>query len=198
MIKIGLTGSIAMGKSEVVKVLQGQGLPVFDADDEVHQLYDSPEGIKLLSTIVPDAIRNGKLDRNLLSSIVVADPQKLNALEKLVHAEIAKRRQSFVEKADIEGHNLVVFDIPLLFEKQLDKTVDVTVVVSAPEPLQRQRALARPGMTAQKLDMILSRQMPDVKKRQCADYVIENDGTLTDLAHKTLNVLDNIKRTHHL
>jgi dephospho-CoA kinase len=92
----------------------------------------------------------------------------------------------------------VVFDVPLLFEKSLEKTVDVTVVVSAPEPEQRQRALAREGMTPEKLDMILSRQMPDHEKRKRADYIVENNGTLTDLAERTRAILMQIKRTHTL
>lgn len=198
MIKIGLTGSIAMGKSEVARILVEAGLPLFDSDKEVHKLYDSEEGATLLSPYVPDAIRNGRVDRSLLTKIVMADQTKLERLETLVHAEIARRRETFATKAQSDGYSLVVFDVPLLLEKNLEKTVDVTVVVSAPEPKQRKRALSRDGMTPQKLDMILARQMPDHEKRQRADYVIENDGTLTQLAERTLNILNQIKRTHTL
>jgi dephospho-CoA kinase len=198
MIKIGLTGSIAMGKSEVARILVEAGLPLFDSDLEVHKLYDSAEGAALLLPFVPEAIHNGRVDRSLLSKIVIADQTKLNQLETLVHAEIANRREAFAAAAENDGHSLVVFDVPLLFEKSLEKTVDVTVVVSAPEPEQRQRALAREGMTPEKLDMILSRQMPDREKRKRADYIIENNGTLTDLAERTRAILVQIKRTHTL
>jgi dephospho-CoA kinase len=198
MIKIGLTGSIAMGKSEVARILVETGLPLFDSDLEVHKLYDSAEGAALLLPFVPDAIHNGRVDRSLLSKIVIADQTKLNQLETLVHAEIANRREAFAAAAENDGHSLVVFDVPLLFEKSLEKTVDVTVVVSAPEPEQRQRALAREGMTPEKLDMILSRQMPDHEKRKRADYIVENNGTLTDLAERTRAILMQIKRTHSL
>lgn len=198
MIRIGLTGSIAMGKSEVARILVEAGLPLFDSDKEVHKLYDSAEGAALLSPHVPDAIRNGRVDRSLLSKIVIADQTKLNQLETLVHAEIANRREAFAAAAENNGHSLVVFDVPLLFEKNLEKTVDVTVVVSAPETEQRKRALSRDGMTPEKLDMILSRQMPDREKRKRADYIIENNGTLADLAERTRAILMQIKRTHTL
>jgi dephospho-CoA kinase len=198
MIRIGLTGSIAMGKSEVARILVEAGLPLFDSDKEVHKLYDSAEGAALLSPYVPDAIRNGRVDRSLLSKIVIADQTKLNQLETLVHGEIANRREAFAAAAENNGHSLVVFDVPLLFEKNLEKTVDVTVVVSAPETEQRKRALSRDGMTPEKLDMILSRQMPDREKRKRADYIIENNGTLADLAERTRAMLMHIKRTHTL
>jgi dephospho-CoA kinase len=198
MIKIGLTGSIAMGKSEVARILVEAGLPLFDADKEVHNLYDSEEGAALLSPHVPEAISNGKVDRSLLTKIVMADQTKLNQLETVVHAEISRRRNGFATTAENKGHALVVFDVPLLFEKNQEKTVDVTVVVSAPEREQRKRALARDGMTPQKLDMILSRQMPDHEKRKRADHIIENNGTLTELAERTHAVLTQIKRMHAL
>lgn len=198
MIKIGLTGSIAMGKTEVARILVGEGLPLFDSDYAVHELYDSPAGATLLKPIVPEAILNGRVDRTRLSKLVLANPAKLNQIETVVHAEIARRRDAFAATAEREGHAIVVFDVPLLFEKHLEKTVDVIVVVSSPENQQRQRALARPGMTVEKLEMILSRQMPDEEKRNRADYVIENTGTLEDLAERTRAVLKQIKRTHTL
>jgi dephospho-CoA kinase len=198
MIRIGLTGSIAMGKSEVARILSGAGLPVFDSDKEVHKFYDSAEGASCLEPCVPNAIRHNKVDREALTKIVLADPLKLNQLETLVHAEITKRREIFASAADAAGHPIVVFDIPLLFEKALENTVDVTVVVTAPEPLQRQRAMARAGMTEEKFAMIKSRQMPDHEKRKRANFVIENNGSLEDLAKLTHEVLQDIKRTHAL
>lgn len=187
-----------MGKTEVGHILADEGLPLFDSDKAVHDLYNSAEGATLLNPIVPEAIDNGQVDRPRLSKIVLADPAKLNQIEAVVHAEIARRRDIFALTAERDGHAIVVFDVPLLFEKHLEKTVDVTVVVSSSNPDQRQRALARPGMTAEKLEMILSRQMPDEEKQKHADYVIANTGTLADLAVRTRSVLKQIKRTHAL
>jgi dephospho-CoA kinase len=198
MIKIGLTGSIAMGKSEVARILAAQGLPLFDADVEVHKLYDSEDGAKLLQQHVPEAIVDSRVDRGKLTEIVMADPQRLHQLEAVVHAEIGRRRSQFVATAEADGYSIALFDIPLLFEKQLENTVDVTLVVSAPLAEQQNRALARPHMTQQKLEMILSRQMPDYEKRNRADYIIENDGSLDVLNQRTLNVLTEIKRAHSL
>ena len=198
MIVIGLTGSIAMGKSEVANILRAEGLPLFDADREVHALYDSSHGATLLRDLAPEAIVDGHVDRQRLSRLVVAEPHLLKQLEKIVHAEIAQRRKTFVATAEAKGHAMVVADIPLLFEKDGDKEVDVTVVVSAPSQLQRMRALARPGMTADKLEMILKRQMPDAEKQQRADHVIDNTGTLVDLRNKTLAVLTAIRKEHRL
>jgi dephospho-CoA kinase len=193
MIKIGLTGSIAMGKSEVAKAFRESGIPVFDADDEVHRLYNSKQGADLLRNIVPDAIRDETVDRGRLSQLVLQDPSLLPQVEQRVHAEIAARRNHFLAGAQQQGHGLVVLDIPLLFEKATENSLDLTIVVSAPPQLQRQRALARPGMTEEKLDMILKRQMPDAEKRKRADYVIENDASLDDLRQRSIDVITKIK-----
>jgi dephospho-CoA kinase len=198
MIIIGLTGSIAMGKSEVAKIFSEQGLPVFDADQEVHKLYDSQAGVSLLETIVPRALKQGKVDRTILSALVLADGSLLDKLETLVHGEISNRRQHFVDTARAHGQAIAIVDMPLLFEKHHEKTVDVTVVVSAPEALQHKRAMLRPAMTFEKLDMILQRQMPDREKRDRADYIIENNGTLEQLKANTLKVLMSIRKVHTL
>lgn len=198
MMTVGLTGSIAMGKSEVSRIFKDQGIPVFDSDLEVHVLYDSKAGVDLLMPFVPEAIVDGKIHRPTLSTLVLKDAALLEQLETIVHAELAKRRAAFTRAAAKAGHPIIAYDIPLLFEKNFEKTVDVTVVVSAPAQLQKQRALARPGMTEEKLNMILARQMPDAEKRKCADYVIENNGTLVDLKFRSLNVLSDIKKVHTL
>jgi dephospho-CoA kinase len=198
MIVIGLTGSIAMGKSEVARVLSAEGIPLFDADKEVHALYDSVEGANLLRRLAPTAIAGDKVDRATLSGLVLNEPDLLARLEEIIHAEIAKRRDTFVAAAKSGGNAVVVVDVPLLFEKGGDRDVDVSIVVSAPEHEQHRRALARPGMTSEKLNMILKRQMPDAEKRRRATYVIENNGTLEDLQAKALTVLKHIRRNHVL
>ncbi len=198
MITIGLTGSIAMGKSEVARIFRDEGIPVFDSDAEVHRLYDSAEGAALLSPLLPDAIIDGKVDRPALSRLVLGNPQQLEMLERIVHAEIARRRSVFLADAQQQGHGIVVLDVPLLFETEGQKQLDSTVVVSAPQDLQRQRALERPGMTEEKLNAILERQMSDAEKRRLANYVIINDGTREELRKNTLATLSNIKKEHRL
>jgi dephospho-CoA kinase len=198
MIVIGLTGSIGMGKSEVGNILRAEGIPVFDADREVHALYDSSEGAALLQHLVPEAIHEDHIDRQLLSKIIVAAPEKLAPLENLVHAEIAIRRKAFIAQARKQGRPIVVADIPLLFEKASETDFDVTIVVSSPPEVQHRRVMSRPGMTQGKLDFILGRQMSDTEKQTRADFVIHNTGTLAELRTSTLAVLSRIQAEHRL
>ena len=186
---IGLTGSIAMGKSEVVKILRALGIEIFDADAAVHRLYDSQEGAELLQPIVPGAIRENRVDRAILAKLVSSDPTLLKKLESRVHAVVKQRRNNFIETATANGAEAVVLDIPLLFETGSDKQCDATIVVSAPASQQRQRVLARPGMTEVKLELLLKRQLSDVEKRKRADVIIENDGDLALLQMRTQNAL---------
>jgi dephospho-CoA kinase len=191
---IGLTGSIAMGKSEVAKVLASEGLPVFDADKEVHALYDSQEGAELLQPLVPKAVEAGQVNREKLAAHLLEHPEDLEPLEQIVHAAVDERRNRFIAHQKAAGADLVVFDIPLLFEKKLERTVNWTVVVSAPRDMQMCRALERKGMTRNKLALILKRQMPDSVKRKNADFVVENDGDLELLRTRTLAVLGKIRK----
>ncbi|MBL8791685.1 MAG: dephospho-CoA kinase [Rhizobiales bacterium] len=193
MIVIGLTGGIAMGKSEVAKVFAAEGIPVFDSDREVHRLYDSDEGAALLAPLAPAAIADGKVDRKRLSALVLADPALLNRLEGLVHAEIRRRRELFLAAARAQGAEMAVLDVPLLFETGSERDCDVTVVVSAGEDIQRRRALSRPGMTEEKLAMVLKRQLPDSEKRARADHLIETTGTLEQLRSRVLAVIAQIR-----
>ncbi len=198
MIIIGLTGSIAMGKSEVAKIISSLNIPLFDADREVHEFYDSREGVALLQPFVPQAINDGKIDRSRLTALVMKNPELLEHLEALVHAEVGRRRDNFIANANARDENIVVLDIPLLFEKNQEQSVTHSVVVSSPAEVQRLRAMSRPGMTTEKYDMILKRQLPDVEKRRRADYIIENNGTHEELKQHTLDVLAAIKRDHSL
>jgi len=175
---IGLTGSIAMGKSEAASYLASLGLPVFDSDAEVHLLYDSATGAALIKPLAPSAIRDGKVNRTILSSLVQQDPAFLSQLEKVVHREIRTRREVFLAKAKSGGAKAAILDIPLLYETGAETQVDRVIVISAPAELQRQRALARAGMSETRLNLILARQMPDAEKRKRADAVIENGSTV--------------------
>lgn len=174
-----------MGKSEVAKIFRQRGFPVFDSDAEVHALYDSSQGAALLNGEVPEAMQEGRVDRKIVTERVMQDKDLLSRLEKKVHAEIRRRRLMFLADAEKHGAKIAVVDVPLLFETAADKEVDATIVVSSAAQIQKQRALARPGMTEERLDMILGRQMPDAEKRQRATYVIENNGTLDDLKRTT-------------
>ena len=189
MMVIGLTGSIAMGKSEAAKILADYGLAVFDSDAEVHKLYDSEAGATLMRPFVPEATAHGRVDRKLVTEAVLKDPTLLSRLEKQVHAEIRKRRDAFIARTKAAGAKAVVLDIPLLFETGSEKDMDKTIVVSSQPEIQRTRALARLGMTEERLSMILAKQMPDAEKRAKADVVIKNNASLADLKKSLLDIL---------
>lgn len=174
---LGLTGSIGMGKSTVAAMFRELGVPVFDADEAVHGLQ-GPGGRLLpeIEDLFPGTTGPDGVDRKKLGDAVFQNPAAMMQLEAVVHPAVAAERQAFlIEHA---GAKLVVFDIPLLFEKQLGKSVDAVAVVSADAETQRRRVLARPGMTPEKFAAILALQMPDAEKRERADYLID-----TGLSH---------------
>ena len=193
MIVAGLTGSIAMGKSETAKMLAARGIPVFDSDAAVHAMYAAGgEAVEPLRALVPQAIGGDGVDRRKLASLVQADPALLKRIEAIVHPLVRARQATFL--ADAARHaELAVLDIPLLFETGREREVDVVIVVSADEAQQRERALARPGMTAEKLDFILSRQVPDAVKRAKADYVIDTSVSLADTARHVERLIADIR-----
>ncbi len=174
---VGLTGSIGMGKSTVAAMFGELGIPVFDADAEVHRLQ-GPKGALLpdIEAAFPGTTSENGVDRQALGACVLNNTDKLAILEAIVHPAVAKARADFL--AANANSNLVIFDIPLLFEKGGADKVDVVIVVSAPADLQRQRVLKRPGMTPEKLNHILQLQTPDAEKRTRADYVIDTGGSI--------------------
>ena len=178
MIKIALTGSIGMGKSTVARMFERAGIPVFDADAEVRRLQGEDEAlIEAIGRRFPGSVTAGLLDRDLLARTVLEDPEELAALEAIVHPEVQAARQRFI--ADHSGAPAILFEIPLLFETGAEKDFDKIIVVSAPAEFQRARVLSRPGMTEEKLESILERQMPDPEKRARADFVIDTGGDLS-------------------
>ena len=181
MLIIGLTGSIATGKSETSKLFAQAHVPVFDADAEVHKIYKDRSVVAMLADYFPEAIHEGTVNRQILGKIVLTDARKLKALEVLIHPLVRAQRERFIAKCRQENANFVIMDIPLLFETEQSGDVDYIIVVSAPENIQSERALARPGMTEEKLAGIRFRQVPDSEKRQQADFVIENSGSLDQL-----------------
>jgi dephospho-CoA kinase len=178
MIKLALTGSIGMGKSTVADMFERAGVPVFDADAEVRALQS--EGGQLVETIgkrFPGSVGNGRLDRERLARTVLQDPDELLALEMIVHPAVQAARGRFI--ADHRNAPAILFDIPLLLETQAEGEFDKVIVVSAPAGIQRERVLRRDGMSLEKFDAILERQMPDSEKRLRADFIIETGGDLS-------------------
>jgi dephospho-CoA kinase len=174
MITIGLTGSIGMGKSTTAAMFAKAGVPVYDADAEVHALYaPGGEAVAPIEAAFPGVVRDGAVDRAALGARVLGDPAALKALEAIVHPLVGKSRIGFFARAKAQNADMVVLDIPLLFETGGEKNVDAVVVVSAPADLQRQRVLARPGMTPEKFDAIFAKQTPDAEKRARADFVVD-------------------------
>ncbi|WEX09608.1 dephospho-CoA kinase [Chelativorans sp. AA-79] len=172
MIVLGLTGSIGMGKSTTARMFAEEGVPVHDSDATVHRLYEG-EAIPLIEAHFPGAIANGKVDRARLAKAVVGNQEALDRLERLIHPLVREDADRFVEKHREKGTPLVVLDIPLLFETAGTDRVDKIVVVTAPPQVQRERVLARPGMTEEKFQKILARQVSDAEKRSQADFIID-------------------------
>jgi dephospho-CoA kinase len=172
MLVIGLTGSIAMGKTTTARLFAEEGVPVHDADAAVHKLYDG-EASGLIEAAFPGSTRNGRVDRAALGKQVVGDPPALRRLEGIVHPLVRNAEQKFLKEAERNGAKVVVLDIPLLFETGGENRVDATVVVSATEPVQRERVLAR-GVSLEQLEALLTRQMPDAEKRRRADFVVDS------------------------
>jgi len=172
MFVIGLTGSIAMGKTTTARLFAEEGVPVHDADAAVHKLYEG-EASGQIEAAFPGSTRNGRVDRTALGKQVVGDPPALRRLEAIVHPLVRNAEQKFLRDAEHSGAKVVVLDIPLLFETGGESRVDATVVVSAPEGAQRERVLAR-GLSLEQLEALLVRQMPDAEKRRRADFVVDS------------------------
>jgi dephospho-CoA kinase len=173
MIIIGLTGSIGMGKSVTARLFAEEGVPVHDADAAVHRLYEG-EAVPLVEAAFPGTTHDGKVDRQKLGGRVLNDDAAIRRLEGIVHPLVRAAETRFLKDAESRGAAIVVLDIPLLLETGGEKRIDKIVVVSAPPDLQRARALERPGMTPEKLEAILAKQMPDAEKRARADFVVDS------------------------
>lgn len=179
MITLGLTGSIAMGKSETARMFAARGIPVFDSDAVVHEAYGKGgAAVAHIAQLAPATVVDGAVDRGRLAKQVLEDQTLLKKIEAVVHPLVKARQKAFLADAEARGCDIAVLDIPLLFETGREADVDVIAVVSAGAEIQRERALKRPGMTSEKLDFILSRQLPDKDKRSRADYVIDTSVSL--------------------
>jgi dephospho-CoA kinase len=179
MLIIGLTGSIGMGKSTASERFRWHGCPVVDADAEVHKLYTGA-AVAPIEAAFPGTTGGGAVDRAKLSMVLLADPSGFKRLELIVHPLVLAAEKALLQQAAKTGAMLAVLEVPLLFETKGHERCDVTVVVSAPASVQRTRVLARPGMTPEKFDAILARQLPDAEKRARADFVVDTGGTIPD------------------
>jgi len=185
---LGLTGSIGMGKSTTAKLFAEAGVPVYDADATVHQLYEG-EAAPAIEAAFPGTTVNGKVDRQKLSARVVHDPAAIKQLEQIVHPMLGASRQKFFADAEAAKAPVVVLDIPLLFETGGEKRVDAVVVVSTSPELQRQRVLERGTMDEAKLDAIIAKQTPDAEKRKRADFVVDTSHGLDPVRDQIKHIL---------
>ena len=171
---IGLTGSIGMGKSTTAAMFREAGVPVYDADAAVHGLYDEGgAAVGPVGEAFPGVVKDGKVDREALRQAVLGKPEELKRLNAIVHPLVGRDRSGFFEEATAAGADMVVLDIPLLFETGGHANMDAVVVASAPAEMQRERVLARPGMSPERLDAILAQQMADAEKRARAHFVVD-------------------------
>jgi len=189
MIILGLTGSIGMGKSTTAQLFAEAGVPVYDADATVHRLYEG-EAAPPIEAAFPGTTVEGKVDRPRLSARVVHDPAAMKQLEGIVHPMLGESRKQFLEQAERSGAPVAVVDVPLLYETGGERRVDAVVVVTTTPEIQRQRILARENMTAEKLDAILARQMPDSEKRKRADFVVDTSHGLDPVRGRIRDILD--------
>ncbi len=179
-----------MGKSETSRMFRDLGVPVFDADNAVHELYaKGGAAVEPLGKLFPDAVVDGAVNRDLLGKNVLGNEDAMKQLEAIVHPLVREMRAHFLHSAREDGHKLVVLDIPLLFETGYEDELDAVVVVSAPYEIQRERVLKRPGMTEEKFQAILARQVPDSEKREKADFIVDSSQGLEHAAEQVRQIV---------
>ena len=193
MIRLGLTGSIASGKSTALQVFADLGIPIFSSDAVVHELYEA-EAVPAVEQLFPGVTTHGKVDRAVLSRRLIADPKALRRLEAAIHPLVRARMAKFLSDAEAGGAALAVVDVPLLFETGFDYGLDKIALTSASDETIRRRALARPGMSVEKLDAILARQMPQAEKRKRADHVFDTDRPIEDTVAEITALVAKLKR----
>ena len=192
-LRIGLTGSIGMGKSTTAQLFRDEGIAVFDSDAIVYELYQGA-AVEPIAQSFPQVLENGVINRAKLADIVLKNPQALKQVEEIVHPLVWSERDKFFKENQETGANLVVYDIPLLFEKGVDSSVDVIVVVSATSETQKARVLARPGMTVEKFEALKSKQMSDLEKRARADFIIDTSLGLEAARQQVHEILEKLNQ----
>ncbi len=196
---IGITGSIGMGKTTAAEMLREMDIPVHDSDASVHALL-GPNGkaVAIVGREFPDALKNNEhgepyIDRQMLGRIVFSDRKKKRRLEEILHPMVRAESDAFIANMIKKAHNIVALDIPLLFETGSERRVNVTICVTAPSDMQRDRVLARPGMTSDKFDRIVAGQLPDAEKQRRADYVVETDKGFEDMRRQLEKIIAQIR-----
>ena len=192
ILRIGLTGSIGMGKSTTAQMFRDEGIAVLDSDQIVHDLYRCA-AVAPIAAAFPDVVVDGVVDRSALGLRVLGDPGAMEKLEAIVHPLVWAARDAFIEARQAQGDRIVVYDVPLLFETGADKSVDAIVVVTAPPELQKQRVLTRPGMTQQKFEAIIAKQTPDAEKRARADFIVETGDGLDAARAQVRHILKTLR-----
>jgi dephospho-CoA kinase len=188
MFLLGLTGSVAMGKSTTARFFAEEGVPVHDADQVVHRLYEG-DAVPVIEAAFPGTTADGKVDRVKLGSRVMGDLAALRQLEAIVHPMVQDAEARFLAEAEAKGVPVALLDIPLLFETGGEARVDAVVVATAPAEVQRARVLERPGMTEQRLQAMLARQMPDSEKRRRADFIVDTSRGFEDARAQVQEIL---------
>ena len=188
MLLLGLTGSIGMGKSTTAAMFRAFGVPVHDADAAVHRLYTG-EAAPLIEAAFPGVVKDGGVDRKALGDRVLGDAAAMQRLEAIVHPLVREAEKAFLAEARAERAAVAVLDIPLLFETHGEDRVDAVVVVTADHAVQRQRVLARPGMTEERFAQILSRQMPDAQKRLRAHFIVDTGHGMASARRQVRDIL---------
>jgi len=197
MLIVGLTGSIAMGKSKTSSIFKQLGYKVFDADQVVHELYSTDlDIIKQIGNLCPKSVIDQKIDRNNLSKCLAQNSDLLKKIELIVHPRIQQLRTQFLENAKQQDCPFVILDIPLLFEADHADKVDKVIVVSTTPTIQKQRALARPNLTSEKFDWILAKQMPDDEKRQRADFIVDTSISIEDATSQVKKIVAILDPNH--
>lgn len=192
IMRIGLTGSIGMGKSTTAQMFRDEGIAVLDSDQIVHDLYRGA-AVAPIAAAFPDVVIDGAVDRSALGLRVLGDPAAMEKLEAIVHPLVWTARDAFIQERQAQGDRIVVYDVPLLFETGADKSVDAIVVVTAPAELQKQRVLTRPGMTQEKFDAIVAKQTPDAEKRARADFIVETGDGLDAARAQVRHILKTLR-----
>jgi dephospho-CoA kinase len=193
MLKVGLTGSIATGKSTVLEMFAAENIPIFSSDEAVHRLYAGGPAVTAIERVFPGVTSHGAVDRDALAKQLIAAPERLTELEALVHPLVRGEISYFFKAAEGRGEPIAVADIPLLFEGGFDYGLDAVIVTAVAESIQRERALARPGMTVEKLDAILARQMSQAEKRKRATYVIDTSGPVEATRREVAALIGKLK-----
>ena len=191
--KLGLTGSIGMGKTTVSKVFANAKIPVWNADKVVEELYKkNATGYKIIESLVPEAIGTNSVDKRTLSAAILKNKSLLKEIEERIHPLVKKSRDGFIDK--YSSRPLIVFEIPLLYETKSDKWLDAVLVVTAPKRVQKARVMKREAMTKQKLDFLLSRQLNENRRLSKADYIINTDVDINDLRAKVKEFIKKLEK----